>query len=114
MTSARIPSVAARKSGSLLDVVDELRLAGAHGARHDAALQAEPVEHLRIAVLGDEPEAVVLLDVGAREQLTLDAGNERGEARVDGMAAPPSSAQGTLGCFAGTAKLVGIEAARRL
>ena len=88
----------------LVAVADDLDRPRPYSPTHDAVLELDTVSHLGIAVLGDEPEAVVLESVEAREQRALERRAEARECILD-HTAPPTPLEPALGDAAGTAQL---------
>ena len=73
--------------GVRADVTDDLDRAGPHRAPHHALIEREPVAHLLVAPLGDEPEPIVLDGVHAGEHAAPEAVDESLERDVDRVAA---------------------------
>ena len=72
------------------DVTDDLDRSRADGASHDPLLQREPVSHFLVPPLRDEPQAIVLDRVHAREQTAPEPIDERLEGDVDRVAPAPT------------------------
>jgi hypothetical protein len=64
-------------------VTQELELPRAERAGHDSLIERESVPDLLVPSLGDEPQALVLEDVDAREQLVAEAFDESIEGQID-------------------------------